>query len=928
MSSIAHMLGQNDQLAKTDSRDKSSDTSQINEIPKITTTSPPITNNNRNIDPKTTREEPELEKQKSTSTSSDTSSTTVPTVRKSVDLTAEQQVVGNGGVNSNNTEAQDSSNNNQIHHQRKRSKVSRACDDCRRKKIRCDATFSSTSNSVMKPCTTCLKNNSTCSFDRVPLKRGPTKGYTKPDGESTRERSKSSTSRRSSSMSNHPALQQVPQQTNPQLRPNSSSPITLPPLISLTNNVPLKSYGNSNNSSAPRSSSNGNNSLDVSNSISQPTSPRRGSTFSQGGGDQPLNSQSLSISQQQQQQQQATNNGPIPQGLFWKVPYSQGPFDRRGSVDSVSSSFSDSRSSRFSSNSIPGSGINPNTSNSNFLFGARPSVNYESSVISDSEDDRVSNYSPRASIDASRANRSRSNSFNVPPQPTSPAMSISSLHSLNQGFNKNMILQNSNVALAQQQQHQMVEIYYQLIHPSFPILPLNKQSLGNLLAIPSSKNQEIQEINNLIVHSFYSSLDGLIISASRGARSPSIISMQQVNSDQTTSLNPLQIIATNFTNLIRVFPQLQSKFNLYSQNIVILFTSSIVLLSYSIALLGFESDIYISSSVAVFNKLKIFRLFWDKSHQVTADNYDDYNSILKRLYVSLDIVDTLQSLSFGIPKLISIDYDPSIVDILFPSFNDSASVNGLDFEMAKRNMKFGLILTKISSSRKFAELTYSSTFLSDLKTKYNYFSNIIEESPVTHHDQISVNFLDLIIAKFELVGFLDEVCQNIIGQPRLDEELIYDFQLKCLRIVKKQLELQSNLLKSIKNYSNSIDNNQLVSPFLPLAFRQSIKALNIQKILINSLQFNKDLIGRLSKPLNDLISLNNYLSLLKPFKAEELNNHINFSFVSEHLKYLELYNESSTSSNINKETEILKHWVGLINDVKSFIQKEDYDGWF
>ncbi|EGC49250.1 C6 finger domain-containing protein [Histoplasma capsulatum var. duboisii H88] len=58
---------------------------------------------------------------------------------------------------------------------RKRSKVSRACDECRRKKVRCDAT----SEAGVETCTNCRRTNATCEFSRVPMKRGPSKGYIK-----------------------------------------------------------------------------------------------------------------------------------------------------------------------------------------------------------------------------------------------------------------------------------------------------------------------------------------------------------------------------------------------------------------------------------------------------------------------------------------------------------------------------------------------------------------------------------------------------------------------------------------------------------------------------------------------------------------------------------------------------------------------------
>lgn len=58
---------------------------------------------------------------------------------------------------------------------RKRSKVSRACDECRRKKVKCDAP----SEMGEQPCSNCRRSNIRCLFSRVPQKRGPSKGYIK-----------------------------------------------------------------------------------------------------------------------------------------------------------------------------------------------------------------------------------------------------------------------------------------------------------------------------------------------------------------------------------------------------------------------------------------------------------------------------------------------------------------------------------------------------------------------------------------------------------------------------------------------------------------------------------------------------------------------------------------------------------------------------
>lgn len=58
---------------------------------------------------------------------------------------------------------------------RKRSKVSRACDECRRKKVKCDAA----SETGDETCSNCRRSNVRCMFSRVPQKRGPSKGYIK-----------------------------------------------------------------------------------------------------------------------------------------------------------------------------------------------------------------------------------------------------------------------------------------------------------------------------------------------------------------------------------------------------------------------------------------------------------------------------------------------------------------------------------------------------------------------------------------------------------------------------------------------------------------------------------------------------------------------------------------------------------------------------
>ena len=77
----------------------------------------------------------------------------------------------NGGL-SNSPEDMDSAAA-ASHAIKKRTKASRACDQCRKKKIKCDY------KDEKGLCSNCQRNGDRCSFERVPLKRGPSKGYTR-----------------------------------------------------------------------------------------------------------------------------------------------------------------------------------------------------------------------------------------------------------------------------------------------------------------------------------------------------------------------------------------------------------------------------------------------------------------------------------------------------------------------------------------------------------------------------------------------------------------------------------------------------------------------------------------------------------------------------------------------------------------------------
>ncbi|KAF1982101.1 hypothetical protein K402DRAFT_407886 [Aulographum hederae CBS 113979] len=74
------------------------------------------------------------------------------------------------GPNNNFSEDHEDADDDQSG-KKKKSKASRACDTCRRKKIKCDAP------DEVSACTACIKTAKPCTFSREQQKRGPSKGY-------------------------------------------------------------------------------------------------------------------------------------------------------------------------------------------------------------------------------------------------------------------------------------------------------------------------------------------------------------------------------------------------------------------------------------------------------------------------------------------------------------------------------------------------------------------------------------------------------------------------------------------------------------------------------------------------------------------------------------------------------------------------------
>lgn len=356
---------------------------------------------------------------------------------------------------------------------KKRSKVSRACDCCRRKKVKCNASFSTSLNKITKKCDNCIKNQEECTFSRTPLKRGPSKGYIRDLEEKLESKIKDETPLTVNGVNgngvngNNGIINENPLNVNHITTPNTMNlhpmnNIVLPPIT--------KTQSPFNNSILP-----------------------------------PINPNSPN----------SDSNSPKIQGPFWKVPYelpsnNEYELSRRLSIDSISS------------NSTTGSKLSR-------LPSLKPSIsNDQNSLISDSDDDYYSASliknsrrsssasSPRNSISSLSSLNGRVKKINIQNSITSPnpslgqlphkhSNSLSSLNSINQTTLPSMISPPiHHIALESN-----LKAYYQRFHPNFPILPFSENLILQILDFKDTYLVELlnQSLNTLINYKSLNSND-------------------------------------------------------------------------------------------------------------------------------------------------------------------------------------------------------------------------------------------------------------------------------------------------------------------------------------------------------------------------------------------------------------------------------------
>jgi hypothetical protein len=87
--------------------------------------------------------------------------------------------------------------------------------------------------------------------------------------------------------------------------------------------------------------------------------------------------------------------------------------------------------------------------------------------------------------------------------------------------------------------------------------------------------------------------------------------------------------------------------------------------------LGDQADVLIiNSSVMLFNRIKIYKLFWNDSFEKRTinDNFDDYHFTLRRLWMNLNTLFSLHCVSHGLPRNTVMELKLNQIDKVFPIF--------------------------------------------------------------------------------------------------------------------------------------------------------------------------------------------------------------------------------------------------------------------
>lgn len=606
-------------------------------------------------------------------------------------------------------------------HPKKRTKISRACDVCRRKKVRCDAVFSPEHDKVTTVCQNCVKHGEECTFSRIPMKRGPTKGYVRDKGHDRRD------------LLLLMALA-APVASSPGLPPPAMPP-GMVPLSKYIPGPPLISPGTPGNGNVPIK-------LPPIFAIQSPGQP-------------------VPPSPQQLPVDPSRNTSPPLQGPFWKVPYEM-PIPRAGGASGHSPApllrrkLSVDLVSTASSRGPPG-----------MLADLL-------AIVSDSDDDYYSlRLNPRGPMLGLALPRN-----------------LMLLLLLLNGRIKKVLLAPTPVGWGPvppppEPLDANLRLYYQVIHPHFPILTTHMRVIQLYIELIAVDDERLVMIAQLFA-----------------------VALTNLIHFKTTHLADHVAVISRLTDM----PCLG-----LPKPVLILFFATFVMVNYSIFLAGDNYLLGIGMLMAVFHDFKVMEYF----RQLVGDSatqsplpvdFDNVQIMLPKLVYLTHLIDTGYALGFGTEqngRLALVGFLHTRLHMVVPP----------DFLELLRGL--GKNLQRACDARE--QLVLNPASVAEL--------GLVGHELASDGSEFCKLLLALVADKYALYSYCGEMAGWLARPPAVGEEelgeTLGDFVTKLVRLT-KQMALSIAALAAHMVAECKL----VVSPWLHLAMGQLFKMIKFAKMVL------------------------------------------------------------------------------------------------
>ena len=715
-------------------------------------------------------------------------------------------VTSMGGANWHETARNCKSDSKKITKQRK--KASRACDQCRKKRIKCEY------NQHTRVCQGCLEVGEFCLFVRVPLKRGPTKKRT-PGTTSDKMSSENSLFNYRPRTHSYPVLESI---HLPSLSQNFSFPtinsLCVSPMPAQSQPFWKVPYDDVQRRSSlgifPCDSTSSIGTQENYNSDQDSTVKQRGRNNAEKGIITPVEDKSEDSSTARSQHLH------LPQFQEQRAK----PFFNNCT----------SGNPRTNSISCPSDGaLSERTSHGNEQYMLTPNS------VHSTEKDRSSSLTIRSlgskfDID-DNIPKWQNNSAWAPAYMLSDTNRPScekKVHSNNNNTNLESAVFSSSNGSAERQFSEitflkLIDIYYDFFHINLPIVPINKSKLISLfVSINQPINHEVMAINNEVILCFKDALEILVFSTMKQRKSSTSWPQENACDFQKGvyyAQNFRKCINECFQGTMIIKSKLKRISAIIPSRVKFIYLSTIVILNYILVLTGDENSSLLGPSVGVFNEFQSHKLFLPlkdvtsmpllNSDQKTNNEQLDYAILFQRLYILLSILDSIQSFRLGQPKLINLKFDNPI-DMYFrdtTSHDHLVEQNPTILDNILQNLKLGGFMADFVFNRKSLQMNSFQNLLTTAEVVWENTTGKNDEP-----DNITGKFQTLLIEKENLI-------KRLLNMEQKDQPLdnCCDSNVKTdavAEIVCSMINLISGILVSVINTNpeNLIDYTLKVVP--------------------------------------------------------------------------------------------------------------------